>query len=72
MALALIKEDETRRTEANSYPTVAEADSYFEAHLYASAWTAATAATKAPPAARTLVWTLTLSFPPQTEHFRGT
>ena len=47
MALALIKEDGTGRTDANSYATAAEADAYFEAHLYASAWTAATAATKA-------------------------
>src|SRR5512135_1741524 len=47
MALTLIKEDGTGRTDANSYAAVAEADSYFEAHLYASAWTAATAATKA-------------------------
>jgi len=47
MALTLIKEDGTGRTDANSYATVAEADSYFEAHLYAAAWTAATAATKA-------------------------
>jgi hypothetical protein len=47
MALTLIKEDGTGRTDANSYATTAEADSYFEAHLYASAWTAATATTKA-------------------------
>jgi hypothetical protein len=47
MALTLIKEDGTGRTDANSYATVAEADSYFEAHLSASAWTAATATTKA-------------------------
>src|ERR1035438_1328100 len=47
MALTLIKEDGTGRTDANSYATVAEADWYFDGHLYASAWTAATAATKA-------------------------
>ncbi len=47
MALTLVKEDGTGRTDANSYATVAEADSYFDAHLYASAWTAATAVTKA-------------------------
>jgi hypothetical protein len=47
MALTLIKEDGTGRTDANSYATVAEGDSYFEGHLYASAWTAATATTKA-------------------------
>lgn len=32
---------------ANSYATVAEGDAYHEAHLYASAWTDADAATKA-------------------------
>src|ERR1022692_502714 len=47
MALTLIKEDGTGRTDANSYAIVADADSYFEGHLYASAWTAATATTKA-------------------------
>lgn len=47
MALTLIKEDGTGRTDANSYATTAEADAYFDAHLYASAWTAATATTKA-------------------------
>ena len=47
MALTLIKEDGTGRTDANSYATAAEADAYFEGHLYASAWTAATATTKA-------------------------
>ena len=47
MALTLIKEDGTGLVTANSYATAAEADSYFEAHLYASAWTAATATTKA-------------------------
>ena len=47
MALTLIKEDGTGRSDANSYAAVADADSYFEGHLYASAWTAATATTKA-------------------------
>ena len=47
MALTLIKEDGTGLATANSYATVAEADSYFEAHLYASAWKAATATPKA-------------------------
>ena len=47
MALTLIKEDGTGRADANSYADVADGDSYFEGHLYASAWTAATAATKA-------------------------
>jgi hypothetical protein len=47
MALTLVKEDGTGKADANSYAAVADADSYFEAHLYASAWTAATATTKA-------------------------
>src|ERR1035438_1972016 len=47
MALTLIKEDGTGKVDANSYAAVADADSYFEGHLYASAWTAATATTKA-------------------------
>src|SRR5512136_1491423 len=47
MALTLIKEDGTGRTDANSYASVAEGDAYFEGHLYASAWTAATSGTKA-------------------------
>ena len=47
MALLLVREDGTGRTDANSYATVADADSYFDAHLYASAWTAATPDTKA-------------------------
>ena len=47
MALTLTKEDGTGKADANSYATVAEADSYFEGHLYASVWTAATAGTKA-------------------------
>ena len=47
MALTLTKEDGTGKADANSYATVAEADSYFEGHLYASLWTAATAGTKA-------------------------
>jgi len=33
--------------DANSYATVAEADAYHDTHLYASAWTAASANTKA-------------------------
>jgi hypothetical protein len=47
MSLALIKEDGTGRSDANSYASVAEADAYHEGHLYASAWTAATAENKA-------------------------
>ncbi len=47
MALTLVKEDGTGKADANSYAAVADGDAYFEGHLYASAWTAATAATKA-------------------------
>ena len=41
MALTLIKEDGTGKADANSYADVADGDMYHEAHLYASAWTAA-------------------------------
>ncbi len=47
MALTLVKEDGMGKTDANSYADVAEGDAYFEGHLYASAWTAATSDTKA-------------------------
>ncbi|HNZ74488.1 MAG TPA: hypothetical protein PKN20_00020 [Verrucomicrobiota bacterium] len=47
MALTLIKEDGTGKVDANSYASVADGDAYFEGHLYASAWTAATSGTKA-------------------------
>ncbi len=47
MALTLVKEDGTGLANANSYAAVADGDSYFEGHLYASVWTAATAGTKA-------------------------
>jgi hypothetical protein len=33
--------------DANSYASVADGDAYFEGHLYATAWTAATSGTKA-------------------------
>ncbi len=46
MALVLVKEDGTGKADANSYASVADCDSYFEGHLYANAWTAATEATK--------------------------
>lgn len=42
MALTLIKEDGTGRTDANAYADVAACDAYHEGHLYATAWTAAT------------------------------
>ncbi len=47
MALTLVKEDGTGKANANSYADVTDADAYFDAHLYASAWTAATTTTKA-------------------------
>lgn len=45
--LTLIKEDGTGKVDANSYADVAEGDAFHEAHLYASDWTAASAANKA-------------------------
>jgi hypothetical protein len=47
MALTLTKEDGTGKVDANSYADVADGDAYFEGHLYGTAWTAATATTKA-------------------------
>ena len=47
MALTLVKEDGTGKVDANSYASVADGDAYFEGHLYATAWTAATSGTKA-------------------------
>jgi hypothetical protein len=47
MALTLIKEDGTGMATANSYADVADGDSYHDGHLYASAWSAATADSKA-------------------------
>ena len=47
MALTLIKEDGTGKPDANAYADVADGDAYFEGHLYASAWTAATGVQKA-------------------------
>jgi len=46
MALTIIKEDGTGKSNANSYADVTEGDAYFEGHLYASIWTDATTATK--------------------------
>ena len=46
MALTLIKEDGSGRSDANSYASVADGDAYHEGHLYATAWTAATTANK--------------------------
>ena len=47
MALTLIKEDGTGLATANAYADVSDSDSYHEGHLYATAWTAATADNKA-------------------------
>src|ERR1041385_5688235 len=41
MALILVKEDGTGKPDANAYAAVADGDAYHDAHLYASAWTAA-------------------------------
>ena len=47
MPLTLIKEDGTGKADANAYANVADGDAYHAGHLYASAWTAASADTKA-------------------------
>jgi hypothetical protein len=47
MALTLIKEDGTGKVDANSYADVTDGDAYHDGHLYATAWTGATAANKA-------------------------
>jgi hypothetical protein len=46
MALTLIKEDGTGKVDANSYATAADGDAYFDGHLYATAWTAASTGNK--------------------------
>jgi hypothetical protein len=46
MALTLIRETGALVANANSYASVADCDSYHDGHLYASAWTGATTATK--------------------------
>jgi hypothetical protein len=47
MALILVKEDGTGLPTSNAYADVADCDAYHEGHLYASAWTAASAGNKA-------------------------
>ena len=47
MPITLIKEDGTGKADANAYANVADGDAYHAGHLYASAWTAATADNKA-------------------------
>lgn len=46
MALVLIVEDGSGKTDSNSYTSVADADAYHDAHLYGSDWTSANNATK--------------------------
>jgi hypothetical protein len=46
MALVLIKEDGTAKTDANAYADAADGNAYFEGHLYATAWTGASAGQK--------------------------
>jgi hypothetical protein len=46
MSLTLIKEDGTGRSDANAYANAADGDAYHDGHLYATAWTGATAAKK--------------------------
>ena len=47
MPLTLIKEDGTGKPDANAYANVADGDAYHAGHLYASAWTGASADQKA-------------------------
>ncbi len=47
MALTLVKETGTGLPTANAYADVADCDAYHDGHLYASAWTAASAGNKA-------------------------
>ena len=46
MALTLIKEDGTGLVDANAYANAADGDVYYDGHLYATAWTAATTGNK--------------------------
>jgi hypothetical protein len=46
MALVLTKETGAGLSNANSYASAVDGDAYHEAHLYASAWTGASTATK--------------------------
>jgi hypothetical protein len=47
MTLILTKEDGTGRADANSYANVPDGDAYHDGHLYATAWTGASADQKA-------------------------
>ena len=46
MSLTITKEDGTGKADANSYADAADCDAYHAGHLYASAWTGATTASK--------------------------
>src|SRR6476661_6925445 len=46
MALTLIKEDGTGKADANSYASAADGDAYYDGHLYATAWAAASSGNK--------------------------
>lgn len=46
MPLTVITEDGTGKSDANSYVTVAEVDTYHESHLYPAAWIGASAEQK--------------------------
>ena len=46
MPLVLVKEDGTGRSDANAYASTLDGDAYYDGHLYAAAWTAATNANK--------------------------
>src|ERR1051325_7676885 len=46
MPLTLIVEDGTGKADANAYASAADCDAYHDGHLYAAAWTAATAENK--------------------------
>jgi len=47
MALTLVKEDGTGKADANAYASVADGDAYHDGHLYATAWSGASADQKA-------------------------
>jgi hypothetical protein len=46
VALTLIKEDGSGKVDANSYAAATDGDAYFDGHLYATAWTAASTGSK--------------------------
>lgn len=46
MAITLVVEDGTGKSNANTYISLADADTYFESHVYSTGWDAATDANK--------------------------